>query len=52
MSRQMNDGLERESGKRLFLWCNRYGSFRYPCRRMGAVSLVGTMRQVSNVEDW
>lgn len=41
MNRPLNDGLEDESGKRLFLWCSRYISLRYPSGHTGAILLAG-----------
>jgi len=41
MNRPVNDGLEHESGIRLFLWCSRYISLGYPCGHTGAVLLAG-----------
>jgi len=51
MSRQMNDGPDNESGKRLFLWYSRYVSLRHPCSAWSGPA-GGDMRQVLNTEDW
>jgi len=41
MSRQMNDGLDREAGKSLFLWCGRYTSLRHHAAHESGLLLAG-----------